>query len=273
MEIQTLALLTSICIPFMLIFPVFWRWKLNLIFAAGTSTIAVLSSYGFFRVGMTIGLSVPMYALFGSPIISALFWSGILIFTLLFRDPERHPPDVAGSIISPADGTVIYIRPVVKGQIPISVKKKKAIEIRELIHPNNPIHEGMLVGIEMLLSDVHVNRAPISGHIVHQEYIPGKFKSLRDLESRAENERLYTVFQNAGIMIGVIQIASRLVRRILSYVQQEDAITRGDRMGMIQFSSQVDLLIDKNIDAEIMIREGDHVKAGETIIARYTAKS
>lgn len=273
MEIQTLALLSSLGIPVILVVPVFLRWKLNLAFAAGPATCAALSSYVLFRTAMVLKLSFPLFVVLLSPIVATLFWSGILIFLLFFRDPERRPPDAPGFILSPADGTVIYIRPVEKGQVPIATKRNREIELKELRHPKNPIREGILIGIEMLLTDVHVNRAPISGRIVHQEYIHGQFHSLRDPESRAENERLYSVFQDSGIRIGVIQIASRRVRRILSFVQQEEGVHRGDRIGMIQFSSQVDVLIDQEADAQILIHEGDRVRAGETIIARLPQQS
>ena len=84
-----------------------------------------------------------------------------------------------------------------------------------------------------------------------------------------KNERMVTVIYHEEFHLAIIQIASRLVRRIVSYVQQGDQVKLGQRMGMIRFGSQVDLLLPTLDHLEILVEKGDRLKTGLTIVARY----
>ena len=46
------------------------------------------------------------------------------------------------------------------------------------------------------------------------------------------------------------------------------SVSIGERIGIIKFGSQVDLLLD-NPDIKISVKVGDEVKAGLTILAEY----
>ena len=129
-----------------------------------------------------------------------------------------------------------------------------------------------LIGIEMSVLDVHVNRAPVDGKIVYQKMIEGNFLSLREMAALMDNERVTTVIDNAHFKVGVIQIASRLVRRIVSYLTEGDTVQRGQRIGMIKFGSQVDVVIPKLNIVKLCIQSGDRVKAGSTILCTYEIK-
>ncbi|HDQ45727.1 MAG TPA: hypothetical protein ENN17_09570 [bacterium] len=269
MNIPLFPFWMCVLVPFILTLFVFSRWKLKLRLAlipAGCAACTFLSFTFFFRIpGIVFPLTLA--------VLSTLAWIGVFILLSFFRDPERFPLEEPGVILSPADGTVLSISTVYGGEVPCTVKNGQPVELCELLHPGNPIREGTLIAIEMLLTDVHVNRAPISGRIIHQEYIPGRFYSLRNPESRSQNERVYTVYQDSEIRIGMIQIASRLVRRIDIFKRTGDTIERGERVGRIRFGSQVDLLIDQKTDVRIRVREGDYVRAGETVIAGISAKT
>ena len=117
--------------------------------------------------------------------------------------------------------------------------------------------------------NVHVNRTPLSGTIRKIRRIPGEFRSLKHLSSLLENERVCTLIDGKDISICVVQIASRLVRRITSYFQENDACRIGDRIGMIRFGSQVDLLIPETAGLKVLVKVGDEINAGETVVARY----
>ncbi len=69
--------------------------------------------------------------------------------------------------------------------------------------------------------------------------IGGKFLSLKHLHALLENERTLMVFENDNLQVGIVQIASRLVRRIVPYVQEGQTIEQGQRVGMIKFGSKL----------------------------------
>ena len=196
---------------------------------------------------------------------------GVLIFLLwFFRDPERVPPNKDGIIISPADGRIAYIKKIEKDEIPVAVKGKNHIHLDELTKTPLLDGGGYLIGIVMDILDVHVNRAPISGQILLSKHSSGKFLSYKNImEAEIQNERNTTVIDNGYFKVGVVQIASRIVKRIVSYVNKGDFIKIGDRMGMIKFGSLVDIILPKMSSIKIMVSENERVYAGLSILAEY----
>lgn len=206
-------------------------------------------------------------------------------FHYFFRDPERKIPS-GKNIVSVADGTVVYIRKINNGEIPISIKKRRIIKLTEVAALSRDYFsegENYIVGVFMHPTSVHVNRAPISGRIAFQKYINNRknlpmtamwFRTLlrqRPYELYSEhileNER--NIIQLVGdIPITIIQIADIYVNKIDTYVAINDEITKGKRIGMIKMGSQVDIIFPaKNVKLEI--HEGQKVLAGESIIATY----
>jgi phosphatidylserine decarboxylase len=122
------------------------------------------------------------------------------------------------------------------------------------------------IGISMVLTDVHVNRAPIGGTIRFVKHRRGKFLSLRDPRAASINERQTVIIGDGNTEVALVQIASRLVRQIVSFVRQGDTVAGGDRIGMIRFGSQVDVIIPLAVASECNIDVGQRVVAGETII-------
>ncbi|WP_335998864.1 protein sorting system archaetidylserine decarboxylase [Halorientalis halophila] len=147
------------------------------------------------------------------------------------RDPERSPP--ADGLLAPADGKVSVIRE----------------------------EEGRLrVGVFMNLTDVHVNRAPLSGEVVDVTHSPGKHWPAFTKESD-RNEKVRIEFEEYA----VIQIAGAVARRIHPYVEPGDAVARGQRIGHISFSSRVDIVMPADVTrADLAVEKGDAVTAGET---------
>ena len=215
----------------------------------------------------------PSFLIFGLEIVLILFFTVLLIIQRFYRDPERDIPTNDHVIVSPADGTVRYIKRIEKGEIPFSEKGNHRYPLKELTKTDLIDGGGLLIGIEMNVLNVHVNRAPIEGEIIHQKSTRGPFLSLRNVESLFENERVTTIIENGVFRIGVIQIASRMVRRIISYLTEGDRVSRGQRIGMITFGSQVDCVIPGMKDLDCKTKVGDEVKAGSTIIAEYGEKN
>lgn len=197
----------------------------------------------------------------------------MIVLSRFFRDPERKIPYNDNVLVSPADGTVLYIKKLEDGTIPISVKQGRAARIDEMIQTDMLSDARYILGIEMNVLNVHVNRSPVDGKITFKKHIPGSFLSLRNEESPVRNERLTTVIDQGAFKIAVIQIASRLVRRIDSYVDTGDIVTMGDRIGMIRFGSQVDVIIPALKDLEFAVGVGDEVTAGTSLLATHAASS
>ena len=194
--------------------------------------------------------------------------SVLTIAYLFFRDPERIPPNREKIILSPADGKIIYIKEIKHGQFPMAVKGRNEIPLFEFTGEDFISDCGIQIGIAMSFIHVHVNRSPVHGMITKIKRVPGEFKSLKHLSALLKNERVFTHIDAKDIKIGIVQIASRLVRRIEAYKSENDTVTQGERIGIIKFGSQVDLLVD-NPDIKICVKEGDEVKAGLTVIAEY----
>jgi phosphatidylserine decarboxylase len=118
----------------------------------------------------------------------------------------------------------------------------------------------------MSVFDVHVNRAPISGKIVHYRYFPGRKMVAMSHKSSAENEQNLVVMTDArGATLAFKQIAGLLARRIVFDRKEGDTVARGERIGMIKFGSRVDVFFPAN--ANILVKIGDKPRVGLTVIA------
>lgn len=246
-----------------------WKWRIKMNTAIpGAFVIGGLT-------GVIVGLINSMLS--DLSVAALVFIELSLIFLIVFlviilrfyRDPERTPPQTEKVILSPADGEVIYVNEIERGTSLVSTKGNKRFELSEMMPTDSLADVVYLVGIGMNMLNVHVNRSPIAGKIVLQKHIGGKFLSLRRPESETQNERVITIIDSGELRVAVIQIASRLVRRIVSYLKQGDAVDIGQRIGVIRFGSQVDVAIPELENLEIIVTPGDEVKAGISVIAKY----
>ncbi len=203
----------------------------------------------------------------------ALFLAASALFLQFWRDPERIPPKTDGIIVSPADGEVIYIRSVRGGSTPIATKDGIDYSLHELV--GSGLLDGSLtiVGIEMNLLNVHVNRCPVKGDVAMIQHIPGKYMSLRDKKAPFLNTRCTTIISNETLMVGTVQIASRLVRKIDNYLRTGQPVKTGERLGMIRFGSQVAVIIPNDSQVLMDTYIGQHVIAGTTILARFEKRN
>lgn len=199
----------------------------------------------------------------------AVLISGIAILIMFFRDPERIPPVEDGVILSPADGKIKYVKKIQNGEFPFVFKGKKTISLSEFTGKEFIKDGGIQIGIGLNLMDIHVNRCPVNGTISFLKRIPGKFHSLKNISSLLENERVFAIVKGDTFETGLVLIASRLVRRISFYLKEGENVHIGQRIGMIRFGSQVDILLP-NIDTlRIGSEPGEKVTAGVSILATY----
>ena len=194
---------------------------------------------------------------------------GFLLF--FYRDPNRVSPNSENAILAPTDGRIGYIKKIKSGEINFSEKKGKKINLTDILQNKafDKTQDYYLIGILMSFFNVHFQRAPIAGTVYDQKYIEGKFLDIRFskkiLEFEGERNVTYIKAANGNFFAVVMQIASNSVRRIVSYVKPNDNITRGQKIGLIRFGSQVDLIIPaKNV--KLLVREKSSVKARLTII-------
>ena len=156
-----------------------------------------------------------------------------------FRDPERAVPGGAHAV-SPADGKVVAVKPQ-DGRTRVSI----------FLSP----------------LDVHVNRTPITGKITRVDYTTGEFLVASREEASARNEQTtITVKGDDGVEVTFKQIAGLVARRIIFNKHVGDRVTMGERVGLIQFGSRVDLFFGSEWD--IAVQPGERVWAASSIVAR-----
>lgn len=248
-----------------------WKWQLS-IFRAAFATLAasMVGAVALAASGSLIHYTdvTGTFAMWGVTVLLCL----AVLLVVFFRDPDRPAPSRDDVIVSPADGRVIYVRPVPQGRFPVAEKKGRACPVPELSGITLGKDGAVAVGIAMNLSDVHVNRAPIAGRVALVKHVPGTFGSLRKPEMVLSNERATTLIEAGDLQVALVQIASRLVRRIVTFISEGDAMRLGQRIGVIRLGSQVDLLLPASPDIRLTVQVGDQVVAGQTIVAVLTQR-
>jgi phosphatidylserine decarboxylase len=247
--------------------PLAWKWNLGL-WRVAAATAALASVSGVLLWGINYELLPISLTVWLITVTAAC----VVLVYRFYRDPERESPDSEEVIASPADGQVVYVYESTDGQLPVSSKSGRRYALDELTRTPLQTREAIVIGIGLNLLDVHVNRAPIGGRVVIQHHHKGGFKSLRRLESLFENERATTVIERDGTRVAVVLIASRLVRRIVSFISEGEQVRCGDRIGVIRFGSQVDLVVPLGIGLRVLVRPGDRVTAGESVVAVIEGK-
>ncbi len=82
-----------------------------------------------------------------------------------------------------------------------------------------------------------------------------------------QNER-NTLLIKGFFPVWVVQIADIYVNKIECWVKESDNVSKGERFGMIKMGSQVDLLFPVSPIDSLVVKIGDKVRAGESIIAK-----
>lgn len=177
--------------------------------------------------------------------------AGVLIFLGLFvfyffRDPERAIPSAPGTVVSPADGHVVEI-----AEEPFDGKA------------------GHRVSIFLSIWDVHVQRAPMQGRIAKVDYHPGRFYAAWKSSASRENEQNVIYMDTPQGSIIFKQIAGAVARRVLCWKQEGESVALGERVGMIRFGSRVDIWLPAA--AEIVVRRGQMLKGGESVLGKWNS--
>lgn len=161
-----------------------------------------------------------------------------------FRDPERDSPVDNRIVVSPADGRVV-----------IAARVDQRAE-------DSPTQ----ISIFLSPLDVHINRSPIAGEIVDVVYKPGAFHVASREIASVENEQNIVTVRGDKLTIVFRQIAGVLARRIVLWKKTGDRITLGERIGLMKFSSRMDVIMPAGVD--VLVRKGDRVVGGVTVLGR-----
>jgi phosphatidylserine decarboxylase len=173
----------------------------------------------------------------------SLMFLALFLFTVaFFRDPNRPVPADPNLVVAPADGRVSDI-------VELDEKEVRKTKTRR-------------VGIFLSIFDVHTNRAPITGRIIYD----GLCLDARDPECPEKNEAMTWAFENSRGTIVVRQLTGAIARRIVAWANVGDELKKGERFGMIRFGSRTELYLP--LEAEVLVKTGDHVSGGSTVIAR-----
>ena len=224
-------------------------------------------------IGAALGLATAAF----------LFWRHVWFF----RDPPRHAPAQPG-FVSPADGTVVYVKRALAREKVIVVKQGLAATVEDILREDIE-GEKLIVGVFMSPFDVHYNRAPFDARIVAIRHHPARggnasmtamhWRSVLGIEPRYEgsthivaNERTVTTFEGAyrGVPLRayVVQIGALAVNGIESFMVPGASVARGEKFGMIRIGSQVDLVVPRRDGMQPAVTPGERVHAGETILIR-----
>src|SRR3982751_6187563 len=187
-------------------------------------------------------------------ILSAIFLPWLLLLVIVFtvyvfwffRDPARVAPDDPNAVLAAADGTVADI---------VEIEEPEVLNARQ-----------KRVGIFLSVFDVHTNRAPVEGKLVYRKAHAGLCLDARHADCTTKNRAMTWAFQNPRGTFVVRQLTGMIARRIVGWSKVGDALKKGEHFGMIRFGSRTEVYLP--LDAEVLVRVGDRVTGGVSVIAR-----
>jgi phosphatidylserine decarboxylase len=194
---------------------------------------AVLAFLGIAGAFVSVWLFVPVLLLVGY-----VFW--------FFRDPERVSPADPDAVVAAADGKVADIVEVEEPEVVHALQKR--------------------VGIFLSVVDVHTNRAPVEGKLIYRKEHAGLCLDARHADCTTKNRAVTWAFQNQRGTFVVRQLTGMIARRIVGWSRVGDDLKKGERFGMIRFGSRTEVYLP--LDAEVLVKVGDRVVGGVSVIAR-----
>jgi phosphatidylserine decarboxylase len=224
-----------------------WRGRLGLARVGLAEIVCFSLVFAVVSAGL-VALGIWVHPLAYAPLaVIAALWIFVFAF---FRDPQRAIPTDPAALVSPADGTVTHVD--------------------EVHEPDFPTGRALRVSIFLSVFDVHVNRVPRAGQVQRLAYYPGEWLDARHSECSVRNEQLWIDFTDSatGGMIRVKQIAGAIARRIVCWLRPGEEVHQGDRFGMIKFGSRTEVLLPPALAAEVLVKPGDKVCGGSTILLR-----
>lgn len=182
-----------------------------------------------------------------------IFLLAVLLWILaFFRDPNRQIPAGSDILLSPADGKITDI---------------EVVRDEEFIGT-----QALRIGIFLDIFNVHINRTPCAVKIDEITYKKGLYKNALNSESARVNESnaiVMTRIDAPNDKLLVRQISGAIARRIVCHARIGQDFTGGQSFGMIKFGSRTELYLPMRNNVHCLVKPGDKVKAGLTILVRY----
>lgn len=186
------------------------------------------------------------------------------------RKPERHIPHNENTFVSPANGKVVSVKEWHSQNVIEKKKDDGAVDI----WTRDVDTAGYIISIQMDVTNVHYQRAPVSATLIAENYVKGNFNNAVRMSNeygiRFENEHNELLFKTPqGHKFKLVQIAGFVARRIEDYISVNQSLQQGDVWGLIKLGSQVTVILPH--DAIIKARVGETVVDGESVIAEWPA--
>ena len=181
------------------------------------------------------------------------YTAGVLVSAFMvyfFRDPDRTVPEDPNVFVAGADGLVRAVETVREDRY----LKTETVRISVFLSPFN----------------VHVNRAPMGGTVTDLAYTPGRHLLTLQNAASEYNEHSSILIQGAKTRCLVKQIVGPIVRRVVYWLQLQQPLAKGERIGMMKFGSRLDMYFPAS-DVKVLVKKGDRVQAGVTVVARLAA--
>jgi phosphatidylserine decarboxylase len=208
---------------------------------------------GFVTIAIALVLalaSLGVWALWRGAFLLYLTFGFAVVFLFMlyfFRDPARQANYQPKQIISPADGKIVIIKDTEDGFL----FKQKVRQVSIFLSP----------------LDVHINRIPVTGKVIYQQYHPGKSFPAFEEKASLSNEQMHLGIETPYGKLLMKQIAGILARRVICYPKAGDSVEAGQRMGLMKFGSRVDLLMP--LGTKINVKVGDRVRGGVTVLGEF----
>jgi phosphatidylserine decarboxylase len=198
--------------------------------------------------GVVLGMAAQQWA--GRGLAMALYALGLvgcLFMLYFFRDPERTPACGEDEFVSAADGVVRSVEFMEEKRF----LKCPAVRISVFLSPFN----------------VHVNRHALGGVIREAGYTAGRHLLTLDPRSSEVNEHSSILVEGEKTRCLERQIVGPIVRRVVYWQEAGARVEKGQRLGMMKFGSRMDLYFP-SAEVEAVVKRGDKVQAGLTVVAR-----
>jgi phosphatidylserine decarboxylase len=224
---------------------------------SGKASLAAMRIIGWSAAALVALLAFGFLAVLVGKLIWAIsgvlvgLWVLLVVFTFyFFRDPDPLTPTLPDLVIAPGHGKVDVIDTTTE---------------TEFIGG-----ECQRISIFLSVFDVHVQNAPVTGRVAYFKHTPGQYLNAMRSDCAQFNENVLIGIDSVeprGEKIGVRLIAGLIARRIVPWIEENDAVQRGERISLIQFGSRVDIYLPKS--AKIKAQLGQKVIGGETVIASF----
>jgi len=202
--------------------------------------------------------------------------------SFFFRDPTRPLKINPFVFYTPADGILLYQKEVNPNEEIVEIKGRN-FTLKKLFMDDDFNQKCLVIGIFLTFLDVHIVRIPTSGNVFYKDLprirssnLPMTFLE-KDLfeKSKVNYSNMEYLFYNSRKLNKVVyprldytyyivEISDNDVDLSLHLKKNGKFHLQGDRLSVIRYGSQVDLVLpqDSRYQFKLLQKEGVHLEAG-----------